>query len=72
MRDGRLVQVDRGVGRARLEGRRRQQELLSQPVSSVVERLTPGPVSWNWTQPLQPVKSLGAIESMPGPPGRRA
>src|SRR4029079_4078497 len=42
----------------------------SQPVSSVVKTFTPGPVSWNWTQPLQPVKSFGAMLSTVTPPGR--
>src|SRR5262245_5119456 len=42
----------------------------SQPESSVLKRSTPGPVSWNCTQPLQPVKSFGAMSSTPTPPGR--
>ena len=29
----------------------------------------PGPVSWNWTHPLQPVKSFAAMSSTPTPPG---
>ena len=31
--------------------------LSSSPSCSVVKRLTPGPVSWNWAKPLQAVKS---------------